>query len=140
MTEKLKIGDLRATLESAEAELANLEKRVEVLKEWIAVTRKLCMKNSKVPGTFDVPPITRSRRTKTADLAIQVLEVLNERKEPMHVKDIVVALAEKNHAMGGKKPEATLAVALSRRPDKFRKTAPNTFGVIEQEAAAVVAS
>lgn len=129
MKEKLKLSDLRATLESAEAELESLTKRVEVLKEWIAVTRKLCVKNSKVPATFDPPPL-RTRRTKTADLTIQVLEVLAEKGAPMHVKDIVLALEEKNHAMTAKNPEATLAVALSRRPDKFQRTGPNTFGVV----------
>ena len=133
MAEKLKVGDLRETLASAEAELDALEKRVEALKEWIAVTRKLCARSPKNAASGDegsVVPGTRMRRTKTAELVKQIIEVLQERREPMHVKDIVVALAAKGHPMTARNQEATVAIALSRRPEQFRRTAPNTFGLV----------
>jgi hypothetical protein len=144
MAEKLKVADLRETLESAEAELVTLVKRVEMLKEWIVVTKKLCSKNSKMPvGLEPAAVVTRMRRTRTSDLANQVLEVLQEKGAPMHVKEIVSALADKGHPMSARNPEATLAVALSRRTEQFRRTAPNTFGLSSAtplEGAATMAS
>jgi hypothetical protein len=130
MGEKLKVTDLRETLESAEAELVTLQKRVEMLKEWISVTKRLCAKNSKVTAALEASlPVAKTRRTRTSDLADQVLEVLTEKGAPMHVKEIVTALAVKGHPMTAQNPEATLAVALSRRTDKFQRAAPNTFGL-----------
>ena len=132
MPEKLKGADLKEALESAEAELVTVLKRAEMLKEWIEVTKRLCAKNSKSSpepsNTFRV--YLRPRRTKTAELAVQILEVLQERGSPMHVKDIATALAEKGRPMTAKNPEATIAIALGRRPTQFLKTAPNTFGLV----------
>jgi hypothetical protein len=131
MGEKLKIADLKETLASAEAELDTLEKRVEGLKEWIAVTRKLCSKTPKIAAGIEAPPIfTRMRRTRTADLANQIAEVLQEKGAPMHVREIVIALAEKGHPMTARNKDATVAIALSRRPEQFQRTAPNTFGLV----------
>jgi hypothetical protein len=144
MADKLKVADLRETLESAEKELVTLSKRVEVLKEWIAVTKRLCSKNSKLPASLEAATVvTRSRRTKTSDLAQQVAEVLLEHGAPMHIKEIVRALADKGHPMTARNPVATLAVALSRRTQEFQRTAPNTFGlasVAPQAVAATIAS
>jgi hypothetical protein len=142
MGDKLKVTDLRETLASAEAELVGLLKRVEALREWIAVTRKLCSKTPKVSGDGMVV-VPRMRRTKTADLAKQILEVLQEKGAPMHVKEIVIALAEKGHPMTALNQEATVAIALSRRPEQFRRTAPNTFGLVPAtplDGAATMAS
>jgi hypothetical protein len=139
MGEKLKIADLKETLASAEAELETLEKRVEALKEWIAVTRKLCSKTPKgAAGTEAVPVVTRMRRTRTADLTSQILEVLQENGGSMHVREIVTALADKGHPMTATNKEATVAIALSRRPAQFKRTAPNTFGLVFTPQESVV--
>ena len=52
-----------------------------MLKEWISVTRRLCAKNSKVAAALEVslPVARKTRRTRTSDLADQVLEVLTEK-------------------------------------------------------------
>ena len=98
MSEKLKVTDLRETLANAEAELVTLVKRVEMLKEWIEITKKLCSKNSRSTVSMEVPPmIARSRRTKTSELAKQIVEVLEETGAPLHVKEIVAALAARGH-------------------------------------------
>jgi hypothetical protein len=141
MGEKLKIGDLKETLASAEAELDTLEKRVEALKEWIAVTRKLCSKSPKLSVNVEATFVPRMRRTKTADLTNQISEVLQEKGGPMHVRDIVIALAEKGQPMTAQNKDATVAIALSRRPDQFQKTGPNTFAlasVTPQQTATAV--
>lgn len=138
MAEKLKVTELRETLESAETELVVLQKRVEILKEWIAVTKRLCAKNSKIASVEAAPPPLRTRRTRTSDLVNQVVEVLSERGRPMHVRDIVSALSQKGHPINAQNPDATLAVALSRRADKFQRTAPNTFGLLSAPLEAAV--
>jgi hypothetical protein len=125
---KLKNVDLKEALANAEAELAALAKRAESLKEWITVTKKLCAKNFKASGGMEAEPIIR-RRTRNTTLAEQVQEVLREAKEPMHVDDIVESLKAKGHEVMAKNPKATVAVALSRRQDKFVKVKPNTFGL-----------
>ena len=124
--EKLKTTDLKDALASAEAERESLRARLEALDEWIEVTRRLCSKPSRHTGTQEVP---NSRRTRTSDLAIHVLEVLKRAGSPMHVNDIVAALAQHGHPVQAKNPAATVAVALGRRPEQFRKAAPNTFGI-----------
>ena len=47
---RLKNIDLKDALANAEAELVAVLKRAEQLREWIAVTKKLCAKNSKATG------------------------------------------------------------------------------------------
>ena len=123
-TRKLKGIDLKDALASAEDELAYVLKRAEQLREWITVTKKLCAKNTKVSES-EGTPVTRSRRTKTTGL-IQVLQAAGG---PMHVDDILKKLTEHGYPVMARNPKATIAVALSRRTDQFRKTAPNTFGM-----------
>jgi hypothetical protein len=137
---KLKNTDLKEALAAAEAELTVVLKRADTLREWIIVTRKLCApKGSKHVIGPEVAPIARGRRTKTTGLIQHVLEVLQEANAPMHVDDILKKLTENNHPVAARNPKATIAVALSRRTDQFRKTGPNTFALATvtplQEAA-----
>lgn len=129
MSKKLKNTDLKDALASAEAELVSVLKRAETLREWIAVTRKLCAKNTKGAGETETAAVPRLRRTKATGTIKHVVEVLQAAGKPLHVDEIVKKLAENNHASTALNPKATIAVALSRRPDQFRKTAPNTFGL-----------
>jgi hypothetical protein len=127
---KLRTAELKEALASAEAELQELHARVEALEEWITVTRKLCAK----PVRVGSPEILPSRRTKTAGLAQHITEVLLALEQPMHVNDIVAALEGFGHPVQAKNPGATVAIALSRRPKEFIKTAPNTFGLVPRKA------
>jgi hypothetical protein len=143
VSKRLKNTDLKDALASAEAELITVLKRAETLREWITVTKKLCAKNSKSVIEADSTPVTRFRRTKTTGLVQHVLEVLQAAGTPLHVDDIVKKLAENNHAVTARNPKATIAIALSRRTDQFRKTGPNTFGLASAtplEQAATMAS
>jgi len=126
---KLKNTDLKEALANAEAELAALHKRAESLREWIIVTKKLCAKNSKVSGTIDAEAIV-TRRTRTPALAQQVHDLLVEVGSSMHVDDIVEALKTKGQPVMAQNPKATVAVALSRRPDQFTRVKPNTFALV----------
>jgi hypothetical protein len=126
---KLKNIDLKDALANAEAELVAVLKRAESLREWINVTKKLCAKNSKASAALDPEPIVK-RRTRTTALAQQVSEVLVEAGAEMHVDDIVEALKAKGHPVMAQNPKATIAVALSRRPDQFTKVKPNTFALV----------
>jgi len=133
MSRKLKNTDLKDALAAAEAELFGLLKRVETLREWILVTKKLRAKNTTAESDgHDSGPIVRSRRTKTGALLEAIVEIIGTSGGPMHVDDIVQKLQEKSYPLVAKNPKAATAVALSRRPDMFRKTAPNTFGVVEK--------
>jgi len=143
VSNKLKNTDLKDALASAEAELISVLKRAETLREWIAVTKKLCAKNTKTVGEPETVAVPRLRRTKATGTIKHVVEVLQAAGKPLHVDEIVKKLAENNHASTALNPKATIAVALSRRPDQFRKTAPNTFGlasVASLEEAASMAS
>ncbi len=134
---KLKNIDLKDALANAEAELAALHKRAEQLREWIAVTKKLCAKNSTASGaiTDTEAVVTRTRRTRTTALAQQVREVLLEAGAEMHVDDIVEALKAKGHPVMAQNPKATIAVALSRRADQFTRVKPNTFALVPEFSA-----
>src|SRR5580693_4796850 len=123
MSRKLKNIDLKEALASAEDELAFVLKRAEQLREWITVTKKLCAKNTK-NAEPETAPVTRSRRTKMTGVVEHVLEVLQTAGGPMHVDDIMRKLTENGHPVMARNPKATIAVALSRRTDQFRKTAP----------------
>ena len=139
MNKKLKNTDLKDALASAESELQSTLKRAETLREWIAVTKRLCAKNSK-SAEAETQPIARFRRTKATGTIQHIVEILQVAGAPLHVDEIVKRLAANNHASTARNPKATIAVAMSRRTDKFRKTAPNTFGLasatlVEQSAS-----
>jgi hypothetical protein len=133
MSQKLKNTDLKEALASAEAELVSLLKRAETLREWITVTRKLCAKNTKSGPESEASQVVRFRRTKTTGLVQYIVEVLKEAGKPLHVDEILKKLEENNHPVTAKNPKATIAIALSRRTDEFRKTAPNTFGLASEK-------
>ena len=127
MKNKLNKTDLRAALESAKKELQELLTRTQHLREWIAVTEKLCSKRGKSMLSTEPAMVARPRRTKTAVLAGQVIEVLQAARKPMHVEEIIEGLERSGHPVNAKNPKATVAVALTRRTDQFRKVGPNTF-------------
>jgi hypothetical protein len=133
MSTKLKNVDLKDALASAESELASVLKRAETLREWIAVTKKLCAKNSKSAAEGDGAPIQRFRRTKTTGLVQSISEVLQAAGTPLHVDEILKRLAENNHPITARNPKATIAIALSRRTNEFRKTGPNTFVLLSDK-------
>lgn len=136
-TENLKQKELRETLARAENELKETLERVQNLRELIAVTRKLCGKPPVMPDVFSpVTILPQRRRTKTAELASQVADVLRAAGRAMHVKDIVAKLAERGQAVTAQNPAATVAVALSRRPDQFQKVSGNTFDLVKKEGSA----
>jgi hypothetical protein len=137
MKQKLTNADLKPDLAKAEKELQDLLERAEVLREWITITKKLAGKRPR--GTelqAETVTVFTRRRTKTAVLAAQVKEVLRSSGRPMHVMYIAQALAKEGHPVTAKNPVATIAVALSRRPEEFTKTGPNTFFLKETEAKA----
>lgn len=132
MKDKLKNTDLRAALASAEKELQEILGRAEHLREWIAVTKKLCAKRGKnaiADGTLIVPG---TRRTKASVLAAYVIEVLQTAGKPMHVENIVAELSRAGHPVTARNPKAAVAVALGRRPETFARVGPNTFGLAEK--------
>jgi hypothetical protein len=133
MTEKLTNADLKASLIRAERELLHHLSRAERLREWITATKKLCGKRDQTPAQ---PPsgvmLIPRRRTKTAVLATQVAEVLKAIGHPLHVDAIATELSKRGHPIMAKNPAATVAVALSRRPDQFTKVGPNTFDLAKE--------
>lgn len=130
MNRRLKNTDLKDALAAAEAELITVVKRAESLREWIAVTNKLCAKNSRSVAAEAEVALGVRRRTKSAGLIQNVIEVLQAAESgSLHVDDILKKLAENNHPVTAKNPKATIAVLLTRRTDQFRKTGPNTFGL-----------
>jgi len=126
---KLKSGDVKDALATAEAELASLLKRAETLRQWIALTKKVGTNSSRLAGDPSAEPFIRTRRTKAVGLIMNVMGVLAQEGTPLHVDDIVEKLRALGQSPGAQNPKATIAVALSRRPDLFQKTAPNTFGL-----------
>lgn len=126
---KLKKDDVKDALATAEAELAAIMRRAETLRQWIALTRQVGNNSTRSTDDLATEPFVRTRRTKAVGLLKNVLELLKETGQPMHVNDIVEKLKDRGQAPGAKNPKATIAVALSRRPDQFRRTAPNTFGI-----------
>jgi hypothetical protein len=136
-TENLRQKELKETLARAENELKHTLERVQNLRDLIAVTRKLCGKPPASPDvSASVTMLPQRRRTKTAELANQVADVLRAAGHPMHVKDIVARLAERGQAVIAQNPTATVAVALSRRPDQFEKVSGNTFDLVKKEGSA----
>ena len=135
MKDKLTRNDLKADLDKAEKELQELLTRAEFLREWITATKKLCGRPANESTQSQPLTFVLRRRTKTVELAAQVTDVLRS-TGPMHVNGIASELAKRGHPVMAKNPAATLAVALSRRPDQFTKVAPNTFDLAKREAKA----
>jgi len=136
MAERLKTTELRAALVQAKSELQDLLARAERLKAWIAATERLCGKKGQAnDNETDSSGVIRFRRTKAALLAAQVIDVLKSAGKPLHVTAIVTELAKRQQPVTARNPVATVAVALSRRPDQFVKTGPNTFDITGKEEA-----
>jgi hypothetical protein len=133
MKDKLKNTDLRAALASAEKELQEILGRAEHLREWIAVTKKLCAKRGKHAIADDTTIVAGTRRTKATVLAAHVIDVLRTAGKALHVETIVAELSRAGHPVTARNPKAAVAVALSRRPETFAKTGPNTFGLAAKE-------
>ncbi len=135
MADKLKKEDLRAQLASAESELQEYINRVQILREWIAVTRKLCGKKPLVTNQLTPAGVTQiaRRRTKTSILASQVAQVLISVGHPLHVNEIVAELSRRGQSPTAENPAATVAVALARRPEQFVKVSPNTFDLVKKD-------
>lgn len=137
MTQKLTGADLKPDLEKAEQELKALLDRVQALREWITATRKLSGKRiNSIDNDQAIPFSPPRRRTKAAELAEQVIEVLRRLGRPTHVNLIAIELSRRGYEVGAKNPAATVAVALSRRPDQFVKVGPNTFDLVRKEVQA----
>jgi hypothetical protein len=131
-------ADLRAQIAWAENELTETLAHAQSLREYIAATRKLAGKKAPdfeqqmLPGVTVIP----RRRTKGAVLANQITEVLRTSGGPMHVRAIVKKLADSGNPVIAKNPTNTVAVALIRRGDVFKKVSPNTFDLVSREQAA----
>jgi hypothetical protein len=136
MKQKLTGADLKPDLQKAERELEDLLDRAEALREWIAATKKLSGKRVNLAENQAIP-ISPRRRTKTAELAEHVIEVLRRTGRPMHVNLIAIELSRKGYQVKAKNPAATVAVALGRRPDQFSRVGPNTFDLVSKEATVV---
>lgn len=122
-------SDLKAQIAWYERELKETLEHATVLREYIAVSRRLIGKKpleyeqQELPGVAVIP----RRRTKGAVLAQQVVDVLQAAGHPLHVKDIVRKLAENGNPVIAQNPKNTTAVLLLRRADQFVKVSPNTF-------------
>jgi hypothetical protein len=131
-------ADLNAQIAWAENDLRETLARAQSLREYITATRKLAGKKAPEFEQQDLPGITviPRRRTKGAVLANQVADLLKAAGHSMHVRDIVKKLAEDGHAVIARNPTNSVAVALMRREDIFKKVAPNTFDLVSREKAA----
>lgn len=139
-TGRISKADLKAQLAWAESELQITLEKAQSLSEYIAATRKLCGKKGPTYTQQELPGVTvipHRRRTKTAVLASQVVEVLRAAGQPMHVRDIVAELGRRGQPVIAKNPTNTVAVALTRRADQFAKVSPNTFDLANKEGTAV---
>jgi|SRR6185437_9278625 len=136
MAERLKSTELKAALVQAKGELQDLLNRAETLKVWIAATERLCGRKGQLnENEPESAGVVRFRRTKATLLLAQVTDVLKTMAHPMHVNDIVAELAKRQQPVIAKNPAATVAVALSRRPQQFIKTGPNTFDIVGKDKA-----
>jgi len=128
-------ADLKEHIAWAEDELKRILERAEALRQYIAATRKLAGKKApefvqqSLPGVTVIP----RRRTKGATLATHVADILRGAGVPLHVKAIVEKLAQGGNPVIARNPLNTVAVALSRRPDQFKKTGPNMFDLNSRE-------
>jgi len=131
-------ADLKAQIACAEEELSRILDRAESLREYIAAARKLAGKKApeyvqqSLPGVTVIP----RRRTKGATLANNVAAILQDVGAPLHVRAIVLRLAEKGNPVIARNPINTVAVALARRTDQFKRTQPNTFDLVKRERQA----
>lgn len=139
MADKLKPAELKAQLATAKSELKETLERVQQLRDFIAVTERLCRRKGSGATTAAASSVTimpHRRRTKTALVAGRVAEILKAAGKPMHARDIVSKLAERGHPVMAQNPIAAVAVALARRPDQFKKMGSNTFDLVDREEKA----
>ena len=129
-------ADLKAQIAWAEEELKETLAHAESLKEYIVATRKLAGKKTQ-DYEQQAPPgvsVIRRRRTKGSELANQTAALLVAAGSSMHVRDIVTRLSESGNPVVAKNPINTVAVALARREDVFKKVGPNTFDLVNRVA------
>lgn len=135
MSDKLNKTELKLSLARAEKELQETLEHAQSLREWIIATKKLC--GRKLPAANSpVLSLIPRRRTKTAVLAAQVAEVLEQSNGPLHVREIVAELTKRGQSVAAQNPVAAVGVALSRRSDQFVKVAGNTFDLRGRESKA----
>lgn len=128
MTSRVKRAVLEQGIREAQIELQELMARAERLKEYIAVSKKLLRRSVSRVSEANLSAFV-PRRRKTNALAQEVLTILASANRPLHVSEIIAELERRNYKLEAKNPTATVAVALSRRPDEFEKVGPNTFAL-----------
>ncbi len=128
MPNRVKRAVLEQGIQEAQIELQELMARAERLKEYIAVSKKLLRRSGSMVSEDNVSPFV-PRRRKTNALAQEITTILVSANRPLHVSEIVSELERRNYKLEAKNPAATVAVALSRRPDEFEKVGPNTFAL-----------
>lgn len=136
MRDQLKPVELKAQLATAKSELKETLERVQQLRDFITATERLCRrKGTAAPpsASASVTVMPQRRRTKAAALASRVAEILQHAGKPMHVRDIVAELAKRGEPIAAQNPVASVAVALGRRTDQFKKVSGNTFDLVKVE-------
>ncbi len=125
---RVKRAVLEQGIQEAQLELQELMARAERLKEYISVSKKLLRRSGSTISEDNLSPFV-PRKRKTNALAQEITTILVSANRPLHVSEIVSELERRSYKLEAKNPTATIAVALSRRPDEFEKVGPNTFAL-----------
>ena len=116
---------LSAELEGLQKELLAAQAEVAVWQEALTTERRKRGDNTSESPIGAVRPFTKQ------SLGDAVLQLLQDRGEPMHAKDILRELRRREYPIASKNPIAAIVTTLTRRR-QFKRVRPNTFGLVEE--------
>lgn len=122
------IEQYRSMLADAEADLRDLQHKVQELQAVVAFFKRQIQKLEADPGTPPFPGMGTRNDYGRMKMADAITHVLREHARPMHARDIARQLTR-----GGWPSSKSLPISVAstcrRHQDSFRKTARNTFGL-----------
>lgn len=134
------IEQAETELKSLVREHSELLKRIEALRNFINSGKAITGQQphaAESASLFAAPSNGDQRQpvvyaASRAPLADRLTAILRAAGRPMHLNEILRVMAQER-PLKGKAPEKSVWVALNRHKVRFRRTAPNTYDLTEQE-------
>ena len=122
--------DIQDELKAVSGELESLLSRRDHLQAKLDLVRVLQgLERGAGPGERPDDTGGRSRQTTAERIGEAVAAILDERGEPMHVRDIRAELIARGVPLPGRGADANVIVHLSRNPNTFVRTSRGTYGL-----------
>lgn len=125
-----KAGELRAEISAKQAELAQIEERLGLVRRLLEIEAR---DTATSPGGTTSSCVIAGNSSEDAPVALETVieKVLREAGKPLHISDIRQALLDRRVPIPGRGDEANIIVRLRRLEHQFTRTARGTYGLAE---------